>query len=84
MYVYTVLPQIMARVFISFQQVFSRATKQDRRLYKAGFISWSSESMLFGLWILMTAGETRAADSVDIVRHEMDSVVRSHRFYKSV
>ena len=74
----------MAWVFISFQQLFSPATKRDRRLYKAGFISWSSESMLFGLWILMTPGETRAADSVDIVRHEMDSVARSHHFYKSV
>ena len=32
----------------------------------------------------MAAGNTRAADPVDIVRHEMDSAVRSHRFYKSV
>ena len=28
----------------------------------------------------MAAGDTRAADPVDTVRHEMDSVVRSHRF----
>ena len=36
MYVYTVLPQIIARAFISFQQLFTLATKRDRRLYKAG------------------------------------------------
>ena len=32
----------------------------------------------------MAAGDTRAADLVDTVRHEMDSAVRSHCFYKSV
>ena len=32
----------------------------------------------------MAAGDTRAADPVDTVHHEMDSTVRSHRFYKSV
>ena len=35
----------------------------------------------------MAAGDTHAADPVDTVHHEMDSVVRSHRsqgFYKSV
>ena len=32
----------------------------------------------------MAAGDTRAADPVDIVRHEVDTVIRSHRFYKSV
>ena len=30
----------------------------------------------------MAAGDTHAADLVDIVRHEMDNVVCSHRFYK--
>ena len=30
----------------------------------------------------MAAGDTRAADLVDIVRHEMDSAVCSHHFYK--
>ena len=30
--VHTVLPQIMARAFISFQQLFTPATKQDQRL----------------------------------------------------
>ena len=33
---YTVLPQIMAWAFISFQQLFTLATKQDRRLYETG------------------------------------------------
>ena len=32
----------------------------------------------------MAAGDIRAADPVDTVHHEMDSVVRSHSFYKSV
>ena len=32
----------------------------------------------------MEAGDTRAADPVDIVHHEMDSTVCSHCFYKSV
>ena len=32
----TVLPQIMAREFISFQQLFTLATKRDRRLYETG------------------------------------------------
>ena len=32
----------------------------------------------------MAAGDTRAADAVDTVHHEMDSAVRNHRFYKSV
>ena len=31
---YTVLPQIMAQAFISFQQIFTSATKQDRQLYE--------------------------------------------------
>ena len=30
----TILPQIMARVFISFQQHFTPATKRDWRLYR--------------------------------------------------
>ena len=35
--VLTVLPQIMARAFISFQQLFTPATKQDQRLiYETG------------------------------------------------
>ena len=36
----------------------------------------------------MEAGDTRVADPVDTVHHEMDSAedstIRSHRFYKSV
>ena len=32
----------------------------------------------------MAAGNTCATDPVDTVHHEMDSTVRSHRFYKSV
>ena len=32
----TILPQIMARVFISFQQLFTPATKRDWRLYEIG------------------------------------------------
>ena len=32
----------------------------------------------------MAAGDTRATDLVDTVHHEMDSKVRSCRFYKSV
>ena len=32
----------------------------------------------------MAAGNTRAADPVDTVHHEMDSTVRSHCFYKYV
>ena len=32
----------------------------------------------------MAAGDTRAADPVGTVHHEIDSTVRSHRFYKSV
>ena len=32
----------------------------------------------------MAAGNTREADPVDTVQHEMDSTVRSHHFYKSV
>ena len=31
---YTVMPQIMARAFISFQQLFTTATKRDQRLYE--------------------------------------------------
>ena len=86
----TVLLQIMAQAFISFQQLFTPATKRDWRLYETGdytrlaFISWSSESKFFRLWILMEAGNTHAADPVDTVRHVMDSTVCSHRFYKSV
>ena len=30
----------------------------------------------------MAAGDTHAADLIDIVRHEMASVVCSHHFYK--
>ena len=32
----------------------------------------------------MAAGDTRAADPVDTVHHEMDSLVHSHHVYKSV
>ena len=31
----------------------------------------------------MESGNTHVADPVDFVRHEMDSTVCSHRFYKS-
>ena len=48
------------------------------------FISWNSESKFFGQSILMTAGDTCAADSVDTVHHEMSSMVCNHRVYKSV
>ena len=51
---------------------------------RLAFISWSSKSKLFRLWILMESGNTRAADPVDTMHHEMDSAVCSHRFYKSV
>ena len=34
--------------------------------------------------LIMTAGDTGAADPLDTVHHEMDSVVHSHHFYKSV
>ena len=33
---------------------------------------------------IMAAGDTRAADPVDTVHHEMDSTIHSHGFYKSV
>ena len=32
----------------------------------------------------MAAGDTRAADPVYTMHHEMDSAVLGHRFYKSV
>ena len=32
----------------------------------------------------MATSDTRAADLVDTVHHKMDSVINSHRFYKSV
>ena len=32
----------------------------------------------------MVAGDTRVADPVDTVHHEMVSMVCSHRFYKTV
>ena len=32
----------------------------------------------------MAADDTRAADPIDTVHHEMDSTVRSHGFYKFV
>ena len=51
---------------------------------RLAFISWSFESKFLGLWILMAAGDTCAADLVDIVCYEMDSAICSHRFYKSV
>ena len=35
---YTVLPQIMAQAFISFQQPFTPATKRDQRLYETGHL----------------------------------------------
>ena len=31
----------------------------------------------------MAAGDTRVADPVDTVHHEMDSTIRSHHVYKS-
>ena len=32
----------------------------------------------------MAAGDACAADSLDMMRHEMDSMARSHRVYESV
>ena len=32
----------------------------------------------------MAAGDTQAADPVDPVHHKIESMVCSHRFYKSV
>ena len=37
-----------------------------------------------GLWILVAVDDTCAVDPVNTVHHEMDSVVRSYHFYKSV
>ena len=53
---------------------------------RPAFISYSSESKFFGWWILMEAGDTHVADSVDtvVVHHEMDSTVHSHCVYKPV
>ena len=80
----TVLPQIMAQAFISFQQLFTPATKRERNYTRLAFISWSSESMFSGWLILMEAGDSRVADPVDAVHYEMDSTVRSYCVYKSV
>ena len=40
----TALPQIIARALISFQQIFTPATKQDRRLLL------ENSSALYNLW----------------------------------
>ena len=76
----------MARVFISFQQLSTPATKRDRQLQytRPAFISWKFESRFSKLWILLATSDTRAAYPVDTVHHEMDSAVRSYRVYKSV
>ena len=37
--IYTILPQIMAQVLISFQQLFAPVTKRDRQLYETGIYS---------------------------------------------
>ena len=41
---------------------------------RLAFISWNCESKFFRLQILMEAGDTRAADSVDTVHHEIDKI----------
>ena len=68
----------MAWAFISFQQLFTPATKRGLQLYETGIIIWSSESKFFRWHILMTAGDTRVADLLDTVHYEMDSVVCGH------
>ena len=70
--------------------LFLSSNFSPRPLNEAGnytrmvFINWSSKSKFYRLWILMAAGDTRAADPVGTVHHEMDRAVRSHHFYKSV
>ena len=61
-----VLPQIMARAFIIILSCnFSPWPINETGDYmRLAFISWSSESKLFMLWILMEAGDTHAADPV--------------------
>ena len=56
----TILPQIMAQAYISYQQLFTLATKQDRCLLVEVL-----NQKFFGLLILMEAGDTHPADPVD-------------------
>ena len=56
----TILPQIMARAFISYQQLFTLTTKRDWHLLVEVL-----NQKFFGLWILMAAGDTCVADPVD-------------------
>ena len=80
-YINTVLPQIMAWMVISFQQLLSRLLNGTGDYMRPVFIIRSSESTFFG-----ATGDAHVADPLDTVHHEnlTDSVVFSHHVYKSV
>ena len=71
----------MAQVFISFQQLFIPATKQDQQLYETGVYYLKFWMKVFGWWILMKTDSACIADLLDIVHHGMDSVVRGLHVY---
>ena len=72
------------RLFLS-SNFSPRPLNETGNYTRPAFISLSSESKLFRLWIIMEAGNTCAAYLLDTVHHKMDSAVCcSQCFYKSV
>ena len=76
----------MAWVLISFQQLFTPATKSDWQLYETG-IYLLLEVLNQSFWVMNSngsSGDIRIANQVDTVHHKMESMVHSHHVYKYV
>ena len=74
----------MAWAFISFWQLFTLATKQDRRLHKTGVYYF--KFLIKDFWVINSNGSWwhLCRDPLDTVHHEIDSMVRGYHVYKSV
>ena len=83
-YLYTVLAQIMARVFFLSSNFSPLPLNETDDYTRSAFIIWNSESRLFGWWILIVVGDTCVPDPLDTVHNKMDSVVCSHQVHKYV
>ena len=79
----TVLPEIMAQALI-LSNNFSPWLLKEIGDYARLVLLVEVLNKSFGRWILMAAKDTRVADPIDVVYHEMDSTVCSHRVYISV
>ena len=74
----------MAREFISFQQLFTQLLNETGNYTRPVLIIVEVLNQFFRVMNSYSNWDSRVAHAVDIVHHEMDSVVRSHHVYTFV